>query len=649
MRIYITQDTETLRYAAEELASYLWRVGNVRAEIAVGKGTDGITLGLLSELGLSTEGLRDPFFDDIVDLRVEGLRGYIAGSNERSVLFGVYDYLKSAGCRWVRPGADGEYIPKADLSAHSCAFRKKADLPYRGECIEGAVSYEHVRDMILWMPKVHMNHFMMEQVIPYNYISRWYQHEVSTVKADEGTTFEEVGEMVEKLEKLIKKCGLQLHALGHGYLMEPYGIHYKTRHDHYELNEDAKREIALVDGKRELFHGSPCFTQLCMSQAKVRTRMARWLTDYVKKKPYIDVLHVWLADATGNQCECEECRKTHPSDFYVMMLNELDTMLTEAGIDTKVAFIMYTDTLWPPEKERFHNPSRFIMTTTPQRGWGTVNSPERAEGLLPWKRNEPCFEGGYARMLSFMDEWRKIFDGDVFFYEYYMYTPHFFDPGYMEITRNILGNIRTLDQVNVGGLMSDQTQRSFFPTGLPMSVIGDAQFDRNMDEEEYTSTYLEGAFGGDFRAVRFYLETVTELFEPKTCALVTSIVEQDTADGGSSENDTTGIWKNKRMAEKLSRVAEAVDALSPMVERNKTLPDVCHAKSWHLLEIHGEYCKRLADFYLALTEGNTDLATERKETMIDWLSHLEDEIHPQFDLVLFEQCLRQTVKRYLKK
>ena len=649
MKIYISKNTETLRYAAEELASYIERMCDLSAEITVGHGTDGITLGLLSDLGLPEEKGIDPFFDDVIDIKIDALRGYIAGSNERSVLFGVYDYLKSAGCRWVRPGADGEYIPKADLPHHSFTFRAKADFPYRGECIEGAVSYEHVRDMILWMPKVHMNHFMMEQVIPYNYMSRWYQHKVSTVKPNDGTTFEQVGEMVLALEKLIKKCGLQLHALGHGYLMEPYGIHYKTRDDHYELNEDAKREIALVDGKRELFHGSPCFTQLCMSQKIVRTRMARWLTDYMKKKPYIDVLHVWLADAAGNHCECEECRKTHPSDFYVMMLNELDAYLTEAGIDTKVAFIMYTDTLWAPEKEKFNNPSRFIMTTTPQRGWGVGNDPTRAPDLIPWKRNEPSFKGGYAQMLRFMDEWRKIFEGDMFFYEYYFYTPHLFDPGYMNITECVLNNIRTLDQVGAKGLMSDQTQRSFFPTGLPLSVLGDALFNKELDENAYTRDYMAGAFGEDSGKAEAYLRKVSDLFEPKTCTLVTSIVEQDTADGGKSSGDTTGIWGNERMAKKLTQVADAVDAFAPTVQKNLTLADPCHKKSWRLLEFHGEYCKKMSQFYLALTAKDTDLATKQKESIVDWVSRIEDEIHPQLDLVMLEQILRHTIKRYLKK
>ena len=42
-------------------------------------------------------------------------KGRIAGSNPRSVLLGVYRFLEEAGCRWLRPGTDGDYVPKRAL------------------------------------------------------------------------------------------------------------------------------------------------------------------------------------------------------------------------------------------------------------------------------------------------------------------------------------------------------------------------------------------------------------------------------------------------------------------------------------------------------------------------------------------------------
>ncbi len=158
-----------MTYAAEELKKYIEMLDpSVNAEITSDKCSDGIVFGLLSELGLDFSDVTDAMIDDVVDVKIDSLCGYIAGSNERSILFGVYDYLKSAGCRWVRPGVKGEYIPKVDY-------------PFRGECSEGAVCYEHMRDTVYWLPKVNMNLFMIQWLVPYNFMSRWYTHAVNTV------------------------------------------------------------------------------------------------------------------------------------------------------------------------------------------------------------------------------------------------------------------------------------------------------------------------------------------------------------------------------------------------------------------------------------------------------------------------------------
>ena len=47
-------------------------------------------------------------FDDAIAVDVQEARGTIAGANPRSVLLGVYRFLTEVGCRWVRPGAEGE-------------------------------------------------------------------------------------------------------------------------------------------------------------------------------------------------------------------------------------------------------------------------------------------------------------------------------------------------------------------------------------------------------------------------------------------------------------------------------------------------------------------------------------------------------------
>ena len=80
---------------------------------------------------------------------------------------------------------------------------------------------------------------------------------------------------------------------------------------------------------------------LCYSNPKVREIITDEIVDYLKNHPWINALHFWLADGSNNNCECDECKKALPSDFYVKMLNELDAKLSAADLSTKIVFLIY--------------------------------------------------------------------------------------------------------------------------------------------------------------------------------------------------------------------------------------------------------------------------------------------------------------------
>ena len=54
-----------------------------------------------------------------------------------------------------------------------------------------------------------------------------------------------------------------------------------------------------------------------------------------------------------------------PSDWYMMIMNEVDEKLEAAGLDTRIVFISYVDTLWGPEKFAIKNPKRFSLLYAP--------------------------------------------------------------------------------------------------------------------------------------------------------------------------------------------------------------------------------------------------------------------------------------------
>jgi hypothetical protein len=84
--------------------------------------------------------------------------------------------------------------------------------------------------------------------------------------------------------------------------------------------------------------------------------------DYAKKNTQVDYVHLWLADAADNWCECEACQEYEPSDHYVRLLNEIDEALTGEGLDTRIVMIMYVETVRPPKALKLNNPNRFLMT-----------------------------------------------------------------------------------------------------------------------------------------------------------------------------------------------------------------------------------------------------------------------------------------------
>lgn len=641
---------ETALYAAEELKKYLdmmhpgFCTGIVSVDSIESDKTDGeIKLGLLDDFKLNSDDVRDAICDDVVYIDITNGSGIIAGSNIRSILLSVYAYLRTAGCAFLRPGDDGEIIPKKDMQSFSYTYRKKADYPFRGECIEGAVGFEHLRDTIIWSPKVGMNMFMMEQIIPYNYMSRWYKHDTNTILEDENVSFEEVGDIIHDVELLIKKCGLQLHALGHGYLLEPYGIHYKTINDKYELTEEARRDIAIINGKRELFLGSPNFTHLCYSNKKIRKKLIDWLVGYMKDKPYIDFLHVWLADSTNNQCECENCINERVSDLYVKLLNELDEEFTRLGIDTKIVFILYVDTLWAPVYEKINNPDRFYMMTA--IGGRDFSKPYDHTPYVgetpPYIKNKYSVEQSFPLRMRFIDDWKRAFDGRMLVFEYHMYVQHYNDPGYMRLSKLWLDDVKSLKSFNIHGMMSDQTQRSFFPTGLPMSIYAAASFDTSVEFDSFADEYFKASYGNDYKLAYDYLSKVSELMSPDILQTKMNIVDLD-GDIGSKKKIAVKKWvDNPQVQDDFREVIALADSFEAVAKAHLEEENLTVRKSWKLLYYHTDFCRRYADILLAQSLGDVQKAKQLLADFVEVFSKIEQEISTEFDLFLFHNSVNR--------
>ena len=116
--------------------------------------------------------------------------------------------------------------------------------------------------------------------------------------------------------------------------------------------EASRHLMAEVKGKRDLWKNCPVNTELCYSQPEARERFMAAVLDYAREHPETDALHIWLSDAMNNTCECPDCSKLTPADWYLTLLNELAPRLREINPDLHVVFLCYFNTLWPPTQVR---------------------------------------------------------------------------------------------------------------------------------------------------------------------------------------------------------------------------------------------------------------------------------------------------------
>lgn len=641
IKILINSTNVTIGYAAKELKKYLDMITGVLDYAVIEQVQilpkitveNEIALGLLSDFDLDDSGVLDPEFDDLEDVKIVNGSGYIAGSNSRSILFGVYDYLKAGGCAWPRPGMNGEKIVNFDPMNLEFTYRHLADARFRGECIEGAVAYEHVRATIVWAPKVHMNFFRLQYPVPSAFMGYWYHHFGNTRIPPEELDYDTLKELTNLIEKDAARCGLILGTLGHGYPFLPYNVNPVGINGQFRITEGAKKAIALVNGKRE-FQRFPSYTQICMGNDEVLKDQANWIADFCESKPHVTIVGAGLGDAFNNHCECPLCTPHHPSDLYVKMLNMIDEELTRRNLNTKVAFSAYVDTLWAPREEKFNNPDRFILSTAISgRDYNKPYDTSEYLGEIPkWERNNYNLPPDFSLRRKMYDEWKKIFSGANYAFEYHFYTMHFNDPSTLRVARNYYEDLHQLKPLGMQGIVNCQTQRIAFPSAFHVALCGEALFDLSKSYEELETEYFKNAFEDGWEKVHDYL---TEI-----CETVDSRVISDTVAIDFTDKVYRPKWfDNKEFAKQLETVPQITNKYRDFFLQRQENSNRAIARAYKLLCYHCDYCDRYSRLYYQGAIGDIEKFEQEYDYMLDWLSSFEMEIQYEFDLRLFKRGL----------
>ena len=562
---------------------------------------------------------------DEISISINNGAGIITGSSERAVLISVYRFLHELGCRWLFPGNDGEIIPKKTFTKEmfSVSLHERASSRHRGICIEGSVGYEHVKNMIEWLPRVGMNAYFMQFQTPSYFFKRFYNAKNNPFFENADVNDDDISRIWSMLEEDIELRGLDYHATGHGWTCKPFGFESAGWGKFEgELSPELSKYLAKVNGKREFWHDIPLNTNLCYSNSEVGDKMNASIVQYCKEHPAVNFLHFWLADDNNNHCECEECSKMPPSDFYVRILNDLDRRLSAEWITTKIVCLIYVDLLWEPQYEKIENPDRFVLMFAPisrtySKSFADVDLEKEVE-LSPYVRNKLVMPSSVEENLARLKRWQKDqLSGDSFDFDYHLMWDHYLDPGYYECARILHSDMANLGKIGLRGMISCQTQRVSFPTGLPLYAMASALWNKNSTFKDVCNEYFTSAFGKDAYAVEEYLSTLSVLFDPK-------FMRKESTK--TPEQMRESVLKAKTLIKQFVK-----EYINPNKNENA---------SWLKLYYHADIASLYADSIIAYLSGDEAEKEKAKLALCSYVNDALPVIHESFDENTFNRLFQ---------
>ena len=621
---------QVVDFAAEELKKYFRMMMPEKGDVQItygDDGKDGFKLGIMEDFGLDVSDAENTELDDIIYIDCDENGGIIAGANPRAVLIAVYEYLRQNGCRWLLPGIEGECIPVNDIKP--VKFRHKPALRFRGWMSEGALFQYSLLDAIDFMPKIGMNLFMTQFFNSTMYCKRYYEHEKNTEnRVSEPVSYNQVLQWKRNSETEMAKRGIQIHDGGHGFNCDPFGITLDKRPADGNYNAvitpEQRQYLAHLWGERQVCNNSPLDTHFCMSNPEARNIVNDFVTDYALKHDSVDYVHFWLADGIHNQCECEECCKKRPSDWYVILLNELDEKLTKAGLKTRIVYCAYVDTTWAPLEETFKNPDRFVMIFAPFfRSYNESVSlnRERTE-LKPFNRNHNSYPDTLGASLDYYEDWCKTWNGDSFAVEYHFWRHQCSDITGLMQSKLIYDDVKAYIHNKLGGVVACGTQRSFFPNGLSFYTFARSMFDASLTYEEIKNDYFGSLYGEDCGLIESYLKKVYDVLPYEYFA-------RDNAQ--NREN----VYFDLERAKKLEQMRSITKEGRELIKKCHKYDYRVRTVALNLLEYHAEFCDFIADWMLAKATCENEKAKELFEKFRVEIGKREAQFERYFDFHLY--------------
>ncbi|MCS7062371.1 MAG: DUF4838 domain-containing protein, partial [Anaerolineae bacterium] len=464
--LYILSDEPAVSFAAREFARIVRTMTSKR--LSTKRATHyepaqpGIWLGLVPDFASAVDtSLAVSPWDDGFHLKQTREQLLIAGSNSRSVLFGVYAYFERLGARYVRPGTSGEWLPKlAVWPPQPFEVTERPAYRHRGVCIEGAPSVDHALGLVDWMAKKRMNAFFLQFRHAGAFWNRWYARAYNPYFGQPRTlSDEECYALDDQVIGAVKQRGMTVHRVGHGWTaaavgLRPFGWEIADEH----VAPDKQRWLAELNGRRELFHQIPINTELCYSYAPAFEGLLNEVVRYAQAHPEVDVLHFWLSDATNNKCECAECAALSPADWYARLVNALSERLYRLDPRKRFVFLSYFETWWPPEQTVIEAQSgnAIFMFAPIARCFRHTLADEACADDFPAQRpvlNQVAMPRCNSSYRRFLRDWQAVFRGDSFLFDYHLWTAEYAQLSDVEVARVLHEDMRSLRRLGLNGMV----------------------------------------------------------------------------------------------------------------------------------------------------------------------------------------------------
>jgi hypothetical protein len=464
-----------------------------------------------------------------------------------------------------------------------------------------------------------MNTVFLQFLSSRYFYNLWYQRPYNPQFADQPVSEEEALAYDDQVIHAMQRRGLVLHRVGHGWTSAAFGMPrsgWVTADE--PVPEEARRWLAEVDGERDLFRGVPINTELCYSYRPAFDAFVEAIVQYCEEHPELDVVHVWLSDATNNKCECADCRVLSISDWYAKIINALSEELHRRVPAMRFVFLCYIELLWPPEQVAIdegagaagEDGNAILMFAPIARCYGHALADPACDDQEEWPR-PPLNEFTASRHNAFyvrrLAEWQQAFAGDSFDFDYHLMWANWHQLTDTHIAWLLHADLQDLKGLGLDGLVSCQAFRVFYPTGLAMAALAEALWNPSMPWNEMRERYLDAAYGEHAAFADEYLRTLESFL--------------DTGDPH---------WRATPFSDSSAQHLEAcadflATSLSELALRRESTIERARDRSLDLLAYHARFLQFLVQAHRARLDGERPAAERALDAAADFLRDTEPE------------------------